>query len=60
MRRPDGSPVATIASPLRLRDTPPVLDRAPPALGDSTDRVLADLLGLSDAEIARHRANGIV
>jgi crotonobetainyl-CoA:carnitine CoA-transferase CaiB-like acyl-CoA transferase len=60
MRRPDGSAVATIASPLRLRDTPPVLDRAPPALGDSTDRVLADLLGLSDAEIARHRADGVV
>ena len=60
MRRPDGSPVATIASPLRLQGTPPVYDRAPPALGDSTDEVLKNLLGLSAEDVARHRANRII
>jgi crotonobetainyl-CoA:carnitine CoA-transferase CaiB-like acyl-CoA transferase len=53
--RPDGGTVSTIASPLRLQGTPPVYDRAPPTLGDSTDDVLANLLGLDAAAIARHR-----
>jgi crotonobetainyl-CoA:carnitine CoA-transferase CaiB-like acyl-CoA transferase len=58
--RPDGSAVSTIASPLRLQGTPPVYDRAPPTLGDSTYEVLTGLLGLTAEEIARHRANRIV
>lgn len=60
LQRPDGSTVSTIASPLRLQGTPPVYDRAPPTLGDSTEDVLGGLLGLSGEEIARLRANGIV
>ena len=35
--------IATVASPLRLRGTPAVLHRAPPALGEHTDEVLAGL-----------------
>ncbi len=58
--RADGSTVSTIASPLRLQGTPPVYDRAPPTLGDSTDEVLGGLLGLSADEIAQHRANRII
>ena len=60
LHRPDGSTVSTIASPLRLQGTPPVYDRAPPKLGDATEDVLGGLLGLSDEEIARHRANRII
>jgi crotonobetainyl-CoA:carnitine CoA-transferase CaiB-like acyl-CoA transferase len=60
MTRPDGSAVATIASPLRLQGTPPVYDRAPPALGDATDAVLSDLLGIARANIDRLRSDGIV
>jgi crotonobetainyl-CoA:carnitine CoA-transferase CaiB-like acyl-CoA transferase len=60
LERPEGGTVATIASPLRLSETPPVYDRAPPTLGDSTWQVLTDLLGLSADEVARHRAAGIV
>jgi crotonobetainyl-CoA:carnitine CoA-transferase CaiB-like acyl-CoA transferase len=58
--RPDGGTVATIASPLRLQGTPPVYDRAPPTLGDSTDEVLGSLLGLDAGAIARHRENRII
>ena len=43
--------IATVASPLRLKDTPPVLRRAPPALGEHTDEVLAEL-GMDVAQIA--------
>lgn len=60
MPRDDGSTVSTIASPLRLRGTPPVYDLAPPRLGDSTEYVLGSLLGCSEQEIARYRADRIV
>jgi crotonobetainyl-CoA:carnitine CoA-transferase CaiB-like acyl-CoA transferase len=51
--------IATVASPLRLMATPPVLLRAPPALGEHTDEVLAEL-GLDAAAIAALRAGGVV
>ncbi|MEI6660854.1 MAG: CaiB/BaiF CoA-transferase family protein [Comamonadaceae bacterium] len=35
--------IASVASPLRLLGTPTVLNRAPPALGEHTDEVLAAL-----------------
>ena len=56
----DGGIVSTIASPLRLAATPPVYDRPPPALGDSTDAVLRELLGCSEKDIAAYRRDGIV
>ena len=51
--------IATVASPLRLVDTPPVLNRAPPALGQHTHEVLQGL-GLDAAAIAALRARGVV
>ncbi len=60
LQRPDGATVSTIASPLRLQTTPPVAERAPPALGDCTEQVLSGLLGCSAEEIARYRAERIV
>ncbi|RZS84946.1 CaiB/BaiF CoA transferase family protein [Pigmentiphaga kullae] len=60
MPKADGGIVSTIASPLRLRGTPPAYDRPPPVLGDSTDAVLRDLADCSDQEIAALRRDGIV
>nr|WP_319565470.1 CaiB/BaiF CoA-transferase family protein [uncultured Rhodoferax sp.] len=51
--------IATVASPLRLQATPPVLRRAPPSLGEHTDEVMAEL-GLSAAQIAQLRSAGVV
>jgi formyl-CoA transferase len=51
--------VATVASPLRLSATPPVLRHAPPALGQHTDEVLAEM-GLDAAAVAALRARGVV
>ena len=51
--------IVTVASPLRLVDTPPVLHQAPPALGEHTNVVLADL-GLDDASIVNLRNLGVV
>jgi crotonobetainyl-CoA:carnitine CoA-transferase CaiB-like acyl-CoA transferase len=51
--------IATVASPLRLMATPPVLLRAPPALGEHTDEVLVEL-GLSTDAIAALRASRVL
>ena len=51
--------IATVASPLRLLDTPPVLKNAPPGLGAHTDEVLAGL-GLSPDAIAALRTRGVI
>jgi formyl-CoA transferase len=51
--------VATVASPLRLMATPPVLRRAPPALGEHTDEVLLEL-GLDHAAIVALRLAGVL
>jgi crotonobetainyl-CoA:carnitine CoA-transferase CaiB-like acyl-CoA transferase len=51
--------IASVASPLRLADNPPVLHRAPPALGEHTDELLR-AWGLDAAAIAHLRSNGVV
>ncbi|CAN7279679.1 CoA transferase [Acidovorax sp. LjRoot129] len=51
--------ITGVASPLRLSVTPPVLRNAPPALGQHTDEVLAEM-GLDAARIAALRAAGVV
>ena len=51
--------ISTVASPLRLQATPPVLRRAPPALGEHTDEVLAEL-GVGPAAVSALRARGVL
>ena len=51
--------IATIASPLRLQDTPPVLRHAPPSMGQHTDEVLAEL-GFDAAKVAELKAAHVV
>ena len=51
--------IAGVASPLRLSHNPPVLRHAPPALGQHTQEVLAEL-GLDGTQIAQLRARGVV
>ena len=52
--------VPTVASPMRLSATPVTYRAAPPRLGEHTDSVLANDLGLSAAEIAALRGRGII
>ena len=49
-----------VASPMRFSGTPLEYRLPPPLLGEHTDEVLRGLLGKSDAEIARLRAEEII
>ena len=55
-----GGTVKTIANPVRLSETPADYRLAPPTLGEHTDAVLRERLGLGHAEIAELRAKGII
>jgi glutaryl-CoA transferase len=60
MSHPAGSDVPLIGSPLKLSETPVSYRRPPPTLGQNTDEVLEQLLGL-DAEARRAlRAAGTI
>jgi formyl-CoA transferase len=52
--------VPLIASPMKFSGTPLEFAVPPPVLGQHTDEVLARVLNLDDAAIARLRAEGIV
>ncbi|MEW6690011.1 MAG: CaiB/BaiF CoA-transferase family protein, partial [Pseudomonadota bacterium] len=49
-----------VASPMRFSATPLEYRLPPPLLGEHTDAVLRELLGMSEAEIAQRRAEGVL
>jgi len=57
---PAAGALDSVASPMRFSGTPLAFERAPPLLGQHTDEVLRGLLGKSDAELAKLRADGVV
>lgn len=57
---PAAGALDSVASPMRFSGTPLSFERAPPLLGQHTDEVLRGLLGKSDAELAKLRADGVV
>ena len=57
-KAPDG--IAVVANPVKLSATPPDYRLPLPLLGQHTEEVLGDLLGMSGAEVARLREEGVV
>ena len=55
-----GASVKVIANPVRMSATPPDYRMPPPMLGEHTDEVLQDLLGISAAEMEELRAKRVV
>jgi crotonobetainyl-CoA:carnitine CoA-transferase CaiB-like acyl-CoA transferase len=52
--------VPLVASPMRFSGTPLKHEIPPPTVGQHTDEILREALGLADAEIAQLRADGVV
>ena len=55
-----GDTAPLIASPIRMSATPASYRRAPPTLGQHSDEVLGELLGLGAAEIEALRGRGVI
>ena len=60
VENPGGGPVLTPASPIKFSDIPDDDLRRVPWLGENTDEVLAEQLGLSADEIAALRDEGVI
>jgi crotonobetainyl-CoA:carnitine CoA-transferase CaiB-like acyl-CoA transferase len=57
---PDGRPVDLLGSPFHIHGTTLPSPTVPPTLGEHTDAVLRDLLGLDAAAVADLRRRGVV
>jgi glutaryl-CoA transferase len=54
------APIDLLANPIKYSATPVAYRRAPPMLGQHTDEILRELLGLSELEIEELRSRGVV
>lgn len=57
---PAGNPVRLVGSPFKITGATMPEPRMPPRLGEHTDQVLGELLGLSASQLAELRAQGVV
>jgi crotonobetainyl-CoA:carnitine CoA-transferase CaiB-like acyl-CoA transferase len=57
---PAAGEVTMVANPIKFSATPITHDRAPPLLGEHTDQVLREVLGLGTEEIAALRHEGAI
>lgn len=60
MENTAGTTVKVIANPVKLSETPADYRMAPPLLGEHTETVLADRLGLDRAALAALRDKGVI
>ncbi|TMH81174.1 MAG: CoA transferase [Betaproteobacteria bacterium] len=60
LEHPVAGKLPLVASPMRFSGTPLEHKLAPPVLGQHTDEILREVLSLSDGEIARLRAEGVI
>ncbi|MDD9917180.1 MAG: CoA transferase, partial [Rhodospirillaceae bacterium] len=53
-------PAKLIASPIKMSETPVGYRHAPPMLGQHTEEVLGEMLGLTASDVAALREKGVV
>lgn len=58
--RADGEDVRLTRSPIRMSETPPAPLYAPPLIGQDTDAVLREVLGLPESDVRRLRAAQVI
>ena len=52
--------VDLIGNPIKMSETPAAYNRSPPTMGQHTDEVLEEMLGLSEDERDKLRAAGLI
>ena len=57
---PSGATVPLVANPIRLSETPVRYDAAPPLLGQHTEEILRERLGVDAAQIVALRTRGVI
>ena len=60
MQHPRYGTMPLVANPIRLSETPVQYRHAPPTLGEHTEEVLTELLGIDAEQMARMRDDNIV
>lgn len=60
LQHPSMGTVSSVASPIRLSETPVQYRMAPPLLGEHTQELLCNLLGMSEQEVLALRQAGVV
>ncbi|WP_373502712.1 CaiB/BaiF CoA transferase family protein [Aestuariivirga sp.] len=60
LTRDDGVQVPGVANPIVFSETPVEYDKAPPRLGDGTEKVLSEALGLSAEQIEVLKRAGVI
>jgi crotonobetainyl-CoA:carnitine CoA-transferase CaiB-like acyl-CoA transferase len=60
LTRDDGVQVPGVANPIQFSVTPVDYQKAPPKLGDGTEKVLSEILGLESGEISKLRQSGAI
>ena len=60
LEHPSMGTVSSVASPIRLSETPVQYRMAPPLLGEHTHEVLCDLLGMSEQDVSALQQAGVV
>ncbi len=60
IKQPNGEIVRMVGPAAQLSGTPAAVRYPPPQLGQHTEEILRDMLGLDDETIAHYRANGVV
>lgn len=60
VEHPELGPVTTVANPIKYSATPLKYRKAPPQLGEDTDRVLVQLLQFSTGEIEELKQRGVI
>lgn len=60
LEHPSAGPIRVTGVPVRLSDTPGRVRTPPPRLGEQTEALLRDLVGLSDAELGDLTRAGVI
>jgi succinate--hydroxymethylglutarate CoA-transferase len=57
---PECGPIKLVNTPVKYSDSKPGIRIPPPTLGQHTDEILADVLGMKSDEIEELRVEGVV